>query len=168
MGELRLVRTQPPRLSGEVAGRHLKHVDTREDNTDFVDKDCPDRPTRTSVITVQCYLNPEQHTGGEFCLWPARLNLASPSSKKETILFEMTPESSEELTSVKIPMKNGQCVIFHQESDQCYHGGAPVTGDVDKVAIRFVLDMEKKHIVEYLSKFYDEPEYGSGFTDDRT
>merc|ERR1712113_212628 len=86
----------------------------------------------------------------------------------DTILFELQPESSDELVPVKIPMKNGQCVVFHQESDQLYHGGAPVSGDVDKVAIRFVLDMEKKCVVQDLSEFYDEPQYGMGFTNDRT
>jgi len=167
--ELRLVRTQPPRREGEPAGQHLKHVDTREDNKDFVAATDGTTPTRMSVITVQCYLNPETYEGGEFQLWPARLNLADPQkSKKETILFEWQPEASDELVSVKIPMKNGQCVVFHQESDQLYHGGAPVTGSEDKVAIRFVLDMEKKHVPTDLSTFYQEPEYGRGYTNDRT
>eukprot|EP00746_Dinoflagellata_sp_MGD_P006433 gnl/MRDRNA2_/MRDRNA2_112575_c0_seq1.p1 gnl/MRDRNA2_/MRDRNA2_112575_c0~~gnl/MRDRNA2_/MRDRNA2_112575_c0_seq1.p1 ORF type:complete len:401 (+),score=70.78 gnl/MRDRNA2_/MRDRNA2_112575_c0_seq1:85-1287(+) len=166
--ELRLVRTQPPR-GNEKAGQHLKHVDTREENKDFLDSSNLAHYTRVSIITVQCYLNPEEHEGGEFVVWPARLNLADPANKKETILYEKVPESNSELTGVKVAMKNGECVVFHQESDQLYHGGAPVTGDKDKVAIRFVLDMLKKDIdVANLADFYKEPEYGMGFTNDRS
>jgi len=166
---LRLVRTQPPRHKGEVAGQHLKHVDTPEENKDYADANEPGTFTRVSVITVQCYLNPEEHDGGEFTVWPARLNLADPSKKRETILYEKVPESSPDLVSVKIPMQNGECIIFHQESDSVYHGGAPVTGDQDKVAVRFVLDMLKKDAdTSNLAQFYKEPEYGMGFTNDRS
>ena len=66
------------------AGQHMKHVDTREDNTDFVDSDSPTSCTRISIITVQGYLNHEEHDGGEFVIWPARLNLADQSNKKES------------------------------------------------------------------------------------
>lgn len=97
--ELRLVRTQPPR-GEEKAGQHLKHVDTREENKDFVDSSNPALATRVSVITVQCYLNPEEHEGGEFVVWPARLNLADPTNKKATILYEKVPESNPDRKSV--------------------------------------------------------------------
>lgn len=147
-------------------GEHVKHVDTQEDNRDYLD-DVSAQPVRVSQTTVQCYLNPDQYEGGEFVLFPARLN-QNPGTANATRLYEVAPGSNVHIVGVKVRLQAGQCVVFPQMHDNLYHAGAPVIKG-EKRALRFVLDVQKEEGRNPVpTNGYPKPMFGDGFVDDRT
>jgi hypothetical protein len=179
--------------NSEENGQHKKHVDTLENNKDYLKQGIE----RISMMTVQCYMNPgvENYTGGEFRVYPARpentvagqhaingrfeeleqhvlqtLHTGSQFGRELDLLEQNPCEDKLGLVYADLNFGTtpGQCVVFPQAHDNLYHGGAPVNSGT-KSAYRFVLDVLKPNGQNPLEEpGYATPTFGNGYTAERT